>query len=93
MTFRLRDMAMRRKSPMGAEKAVGNVFTDVGLPTRGPLLPRRYNASCPQTLTWGKSRGAPEPALSLSKGLALFETWASGRVSLGVLLDDGTEFP
>src|ERR1035441_2514169 len=25
----------------------------------------------------GKSVGAPEPALSLSKGLALFETWAS----------------
>jgi hypothetical protein len=43
----------------------------------GPLLPRGYNASCPQALTWGKSGCAPEPALSLSKGLALFETWAS----------------
>ena len=43
----------------------------------GPLLPRGYNASCPQTLAWGKSGGAPEPALSLSKGRALFETWAS----------------
>ena len=31
----------------------------------------------PSNVDMGKSVGAPEPALRLSKGLALFETWAS----------------
>ena len=40
----------------------------------GGLYLRAYNAG-----------GAPEPALSLSKGLALFETWDSTVVDPGVL--------